>query len=333
MQTIETEIVIEASPHTVWSILDDLPRYGEWNPILPVMTGRTTFGATVVGDLLIPELPRTPLTPTINRVVAAREFRWISVFPGDDGFSAEHIFELYPTGTGTRMVHREIFDGPASDGMAEAIHTLIKPAYEQFNRAIKSRAELFANGEPALHPALSQADSSPAPDYPETLRCLCAVDPIEVVVTAPIAHNHLCGCSKCWKPEGALLAQTAVVASDAIKISANADKLSAVDDSQAISRHACVACGAHMIGTVADPDHHFYGLAFVHPELLVDAALGKPEFAGFLSSLIETGTPAAMMQGVRAALARLGIASYDMFSPEIMDIISYHRVKMRGDAA
>ncbi|MBY0401311.1 SRPBCC family protein, partial [Myxococcota bacterium] len=44
MKTLKTEITIAASPQTVWSILDDLERYGEWNRLLPRMAGRTTVG-------------------------------------------------------------------------------------------------------------------------------------------------------------------------------------------------------------------------------------------------------------------------------------------------
>ena len=323
MLTVETEVTINANPQTVWAVLDDLPRYGEWNPIIPHLAGRTTLGQVVVGELVIPNLPTPPLTPTINRVVAVREFRWITDVPGE--FSAEHIFELHPTSDGTHLIHREVFGGPAAEHMADAIRTLIKPAYEGFDQAIKARAEQFATATPFLH---ASVDAEPTSDAltSVTLRCLCPSDQVEVSVNAPIAHDHLCGCSKCWKPEGSLLARTAVAASDTVKVTAQYDKLATVDPSQAIIRYACKDCGAHMVGTVADPNHHFYGLTFVHPEL-ADLP-GRPEFAGFLSSLIESGTPAAMMGSIRSALSGAGIQPYDAFSPEIMDVIGYHRIKL-----
>lgn len=290
------------------------------------MTGRTTLGEIVSGELVIPDMPTPPLTPTITRVVAGRELRWLSVIPGEQGFSAEHIFILEPIEGGTRVIHREVFDGPAAPHLAEPIRTLVHPAYVAFDRALKARVEDLVRQNLALHPSIDNPDI----DVPETsmLQCLCDSDRVEVSLSAPIVHNHLCGCSKCWKPKGALLAQTAVVAADAAAIISGEGKVTVVDASQSIKRHACTDCGTHMMGTVEDPEHHFYGLTFVHPELATRPAAGKPEFAGFVSSIIETGTSASAMEAVRHKLGQHWIPAFDGFSPEIMDIIAYHKRKI-----
>ncbi len=324
METIITSIDIEAAPQTVWSVLDDFFRYPEWNPVVPEMKGRTTLGQALQGQLKIGDTV-LPLAPTINRVVGAREFRWMSTNPE---FNAEHIFEMQPTKTGTHLIHREIFNGPGVEPMAGFIQGAVKPAYESFNQVFKERAERFAKEKVALHPRVDAGDKKGAENDSVTLRCHCASEPVEVRVTAPIQHNHLCGCSKCWKPEGALLAQTAVVASGAAEVTANAQKLRVVDASQKIKRYACTGCGVHMIGKIDDTDYHFYGVDFIHPELAVSGDTPYPEFAGFVSSVIETGTNASLMQAVRARLAAVGIPAFDAFSPELMDIIAFHKVKM-----
>jgi S-(hydroxymethyl)glutathione synthase len=154
------------------------------------------------------------------------------------------------------------------------------------------------------------------------------VDPIEQRLDAACAHNHLCGCSACWKPAGQLMAQVAVVPSGTAEIVAGAHKLAVVNAEAQIKRHACKDCGCHVIGRVEDKDHHFYGLDFIHPELAVDAAAPKPEFAGFVSSLIETGTSPAIMAALRVRLTQAGIPPFDAFSPEIMDAIAWHHVKI-----
>jgi S-(hydroxymethyl)glutathione synthase len=200
------------------------------------------------------------------------------------------------------------------------------PAYVAFDQALKARAEAMAAQTPELHNSINTEVRAPASS--STLQCLCADSPVTVAVAAPIVHNHLCGCSKCWKPAGALLAQTAVVAADAATVLENEIKLAVVDPSLAIKRHACGTCGAHMIGTVEDPEHHFFGLTFVHPELATEQVVGRPEFAGFVSSVVETGTCAADMEAIRGQLAQSDIPSYDAFSPEIMDIIAYHKRKI-----
>ncbi len=329
MEIIETAIDIAAPPQTAWSVLDNLIRYPEWNPIIPALQGRTVLGGIVEGELIIPGMPPVPLSPTITRVVGAREFRWLSVVPGDQGFSAEHIFQFHATATGTHMIHREIFDGPASVPMAGAIQNVIKPAYENFNIVFKARVEAFAAAAVALHPSVDGGQVKPQPgNGTPRLLCRCPEDAVEVTLGDTIHHNHLCGCSKCWKPEGALFAQTAVVAAGSAEVTAHADKLAVVDNAPVIRRHACTVCGTHMLGRVEDKAHHFYGIDFIHPELLAGGDAEAPEFAGFVSSIIETGTNASLMHAVRARLAALEIPAYDAFSPELMDIIAYHKVKM-----
>lgn len=78
----------------MWNVIDDIACYPEWNPIVPHIKGRTTVGEPLSGELVIPDMPTPPLTPMVTRIVAGREFRWKSVIPDDQGFSAEHIFIL-----------------------------------------------------------------------------------------------------------------------------------------------------------------------------------------------------------------------------------------------
>ena len=78
----------------------------------------------------------------------------------------------------------------------------------------------------AIHPAVDKGVKPGAKDFAGgTLRCLCASNPVEVVITGQCAHNHVCGCTKCWKPKGALFSQVAVVSRDKVQVTKNADKL------------------------------------------------------------------------------------------------------------
>src|SRR5690606_15392019 len=135
-----------------------------------------------------------------------------------------------------------------------------------------------------------------------TLACLCSDDPVTVTVSAQTAHNHVCGCTKCWKPEGALFSMVAVVPRDALAVTANADKLEVVDDSAVIRRHACRACGVHLYGRIENEKHPFYGLDFVHTELSGESGWSPPEFAAFVSSIIESGFDPVRMGEVRGRL-------------------------------
>ncbi len=163
-----------------------------------------------------------------------------------------------------------------------------------------------------------------------TLACHCAQDQVGVKVEAQTAHNHACGCSKCWKPPGATFSVVAVVPRDKVTVTANGQKLKIVDDTATIQRHACSDCGVHMFGRIENKDHAFYGLDFIHTELSPQSGWSAPGFAAFVSSIIETGTPPAQMAAVRARLRELGLEPYDCLSPALMDALSTQVAKLRG---
>jgi len=330
MRVLETDIKIDAPPQTVWSIMDDLERYPEWNAAVPELAGRTTVDEIVRGRLTLPNMPEIPLSPTLIRIVGARELRWITISPNPGEFSAEHIFILKPTEDGgTHLYHNEIFDGAIVEGMWPALDTNARQAYNDLNKALKKRAEAMVKEAVKLHPAVDNGTAKPRGTFAgATLKCKCASDKVEVAISEACSHNHLCVCSKCWKPDGALFAQVAVVPKGTLAVTANEKKLKVVDPSQSIQRHACTGCGVHMFGRVENKDHHFYGLEFIHPELSQDAGWPAPEFAAFVSSIIETGARTSHMAAVRAKLEKAGLEAYDAFSPELMDIIAWHKVKL-----
>jgi S-(hydroxymethyl)glutathione synthase len=166
-----------------------------------------------------------------------------------------------------------------------------------------------------------------------TLACKCSDQPVSVSISSQTAHNHVCGCSKCWKPEGALFSMVAVVSRDAVEVAANGNKLNVVDESAAIRRHACENCSVHMYGRIEDKNHPFYGLDFVHTELSPQEGWSPPEFAAFVSSIIESGFDPGKMTSVRQKLKDLGLEPYDCLSPPLMDAIATHVAKSSGKLA
>jgi S-(hydroxymethyl)glutathione synthase len=165
-----------------------------------------------------------------------------------------------------------------------------------------------------------------------TLSCRCASQPVKVAIRAGIAHNHVCGCTKCWKPAATTFSVVAVVASDKVEVLAGGNKLAVVDPSALIQRHACTACGAHMYGPV-EKVHAFKGLSFVHPELFDEPGAPPPEFAAFVSSVIEAGVDPAQMPAIRARLRELGLEPYDCLSPTLMDVLAGFAAKAKGARA
>ena len=176
-----------------------------------------------------------------------------------------------------------------------------------------------------IHPAVDNGIKRGNPDFSGgVLTCHCASNPVKVRVGGQTAHNHVCGCTKCWKPDGAIFSQVAVVGRDAIEVLENGEKLQIVNKDAPIQRHACRDCGVHMYGRIENKDHPFYGLDFVHTELSNEDGWSAPEFAAFVSSVIESGVDPSRMDGIRARLRELGLTPYDTLSPPLMDAIATH---------
>ncbi|GGG79616.1 glutathione-dependent formaldehyde-activating enzyme [Salipiger pallidus] len=200
--------------------------------------------------------------------------------------------------------------------------------------------KLFGGGDPGtvasyrhvkIHPSVDNGIKPATQGFSGgTLKCKCPSNKVIVTVEAQTAHNHVCGCTKCWKPDGAIFSQVAVVSRDKLKVTENGDKLSIVDPSAAIQRHACTGCGVHMYGRIENTGHPFHGLDFVHTELSSQGGWSPAEFAAFVSSIIESGVDPARMDEIRGRLRELGLEPYDCLSPPLMDAIATHLAKQSG---
>ena len=184
---------------------------------------------------------------------------------------------------------------------------------------------------PSIHPAVDHGIKPVAANFAGgSLYCKCSDGKVAVQIKGQSAHNHVCGCTRCWKPGGALFSQVAVVPRENLSVTANGHKLSVVDAGATIQRYACKGCGVHMYGRIENGDHPLYGLDFIHTELSPEQGWSPPEFAAFVSSIIESGANPANMGAVRSRLKAIGLEPYDCLSPPIMDLIATHAAKAKG---
>lgn len=183
---------------------------------------------------------------------------------------------------------------------------------------------------PSLHPLIDNGLTKGNPNFSGgSLHCKCPSDRVTVTIKSNVAHNHACGCSKCWKPSGALFSVVGVVPRDAVSVTAHPEKLHVVDPEAVIQRNACKSCGVHMFGRI-EQEHPFKGLDFVHVELSDEKGWQEPQFAGFVSSIIEQGFNPSGMDEVRAKFGSVGLQTYDALSPALMDLIATFTAKKTG---
>ena len=81
----------------------------------------------------------------------------------------------------------------------------------------------------SIHPSVDNGVKKGDPNFGGSdLTCKCASGQVVVNVGGQTAHNHVCGCTKCWKPEGAVFSMVAVVAREKVSVKQNGQKLGAV---------------------------------------------------------------------------------------------------------
>ncbi|KAJ6125765.1 glutathione-dependent formaldehyde-activating enzyme [Penicillium sp. IBT 18751x] len=183
---------------------------------------------------------------------------------------------------------------------------------------------------PSIHPLIDNGLTKGDPNFAGGhLLCRCASNQVIVGLKSNIVHNHACGCSKCWKPEGALFSVVGVVPRENLTVEKNESKLRIVDPTAVILRHACRECGVHMFGRI-EKAHAFHGLDFVHPELFDQSGWQEPQFAGFVSSIIEQGFDPKSMDEVRSKFKSAGLETYDALSPPLMDLIATFNAQKAG---
>jgi S-(hydroxymethyl)glutathione synthase len=186
----------------------------------------------------------------------------------------------------------------------------------------------------SIHPGVDQGLKPAAANFAGgTLSCKCSDKKVTVSIKGQAAFNHVCGCTQCWKPGSALFSQIAVTPRANLSVTTNEDKLKVVDPNAAIKRYACKECGVHMYGRIDNTGHPLYGFDFFHTELSSDPGWAPPEFAAFVSSIIESGANPANMGAVRARLKELGLEPYDCLSPPLMDLLATHAAKAKGVVA
>ncbi|TAL31532.1 MAG: SRPBCC domain-containing protein [Spirochaetes bacterium] len=135
-KTVNTEIMIAASPATVWKIISDAPGFQEWNPVHVRIEGEFKEGAPVKIHLKDPKGKVTAFPAIVRRMVPERLLNQGGGTPGL--FTFNHTFSLEPDGNGTRFTQREEFRGV---GVLFFGLGWVDESYRTVNQALKEKAE------------------------------------------------------------------------------------------------------------------------------------------------------------------------------------------------
>ena len=112
MREIRTEIEIAAPPTKVWSILTDFDNWKNWNPIVNQVSGVASLGSELSVTMRGDDGKDGPkYMPIVTNFEEPKFFRWRGKMMAEFLFTNDKVFELEETGSGTRLIHKELFSG------------------------------------------------------------------------------------------------------------------------------------------------------------------------------------------------------------------------------
>ncbi len=138
---IKTQVVINANPDKVWSVLTDFENYPKWNPFIKSITGNIRIGSQITVNIAPPNGKGMTFKPTVLAYSPNKEFRWIGKLLFKGLFDGEHKFELIENANGTTtFVHSEKFKGILVELFKKQLENNTKKGFEMMNEDLKNYA-------------------------------------------------------------------------------------------------------------------------------------------------------------------------------------------------
>jgi hypothetical protein len=132
------DTIIEAPIQTVWDTFTDLPRLGEWNPLLTAIEGELGLGQQL--KVHIASMPR-PVEASVIRYDPPFELQWLDYIPGG-AMSPRFGIKLEPLGENrTRFIVQESFEGRLVGIAGKQLDRIMPPQYRAMCEALKERVE------------------------------------------------------------------------------------------------------------------------------------------------------------------------------------------------
>ena len=139
---ITTEILIQATPKKVWSVLTNFANYNDWNPFIKSITGIVAVGNKIKARIEPPGASGMTFKPTVLVYTDAKEFRWLGHLLIKGLFDGEHCFQLIDNKNGTTtFVQSEKFEGMLVRLFSKMLDTNTIEGFRQMNEALKKEVE------------------------------------------------------------------------------------------------------------------------------------------------------------------------------------------------
>jgi hypothetical protein len=143
---IATEITIEAPRARVWSILEDIARYPEWNPFTPKIETTLALGTPVVLHVAMhPGKPTMRQVEVMSSYVAGEELGWGTTM-GHPIFLKANRTQRLTELSEARCHYRSVdtFSGALVPIVMAFYRAHVQRGFDETARALKERAEKSA---------------------------------------------------------------------------------------------------------------------------------------------------------------------------------------------
>jgi hypothetical protein len=140
---IKTEILINATPEKVWTILTNFDNYPNWNPFIKSIKGEVKVGRKITARIEPPEAKGMTFKPRVLVLETNKELRWLGHLLFAGLFDGEHKFEIIDNGNGTTTFKQsEKLKGILVPFFKKQIDNNTKRGFEAMNVKLKELAEL-----------------------------------------------------------------------------------------------------------------------------------------------------------------------------------------------
>lgn len=138
---IYTDIIIDAAPEKVWSVLTDTASYKNWATFMVDIKGEIKNGEKITVSFKIN--PKKDKLNTIDHTISVTEgveFFWAEKGPG--GVRDNHHFKVQPEENGkTRFIQSDEIMGGITWLMGGRLSKLYADGYSAFNKKLKAEVE------------------------------------------------------------------------------------------------------------------------------------------------------------------------------------------------
>jgi hypothetical protein len=145
VQVIETEIEIAAPPLEVWKTLQDIDAWQNWSPIIVKSSGKWAEGEkldiTMCGEKGKDGEVGPRYEPVIIKIEESKYFHWRAHMLAGFIFTNDKIFELTETAGGTKLVHKELFNGMLAPIFCGQMEAHVPEMLDSMNKALKELVE------------------------------------------------------------------------------------------------------------------------------------------------------------------------------------------------